>query len=1226
MSKKQKAQKKSQKTPDRSMEKKKTANFLDAEARLREKLIQRKAEQAYREKNLRRQIVDEFQALSRSTDVPVTNKLYLFLDRYFLDVEFVRQALSSYKFGTDPWAKMIWKMLADNELEAKLNEWRAHPEAIVEKDLAATLADADCIDIPVSLTADGPDWGNVTDERVLSELERRLGEMPKCNLEWPPNEGNVGKNRSGVLALNLILPSGTKVPFQVNLAFEQPIVPGPLLETWKSLAPLPLDPHRTVLETLAENVHRKIDSRERLTWLARILKAAYDTGYWRATVSQDALQQWQMESARPLNPQKIIVDLPPHRPAAPPLQPSESPRDIGTKIGWDIVFDGASKEIEKLKILNLPPLTQYDLFTSHVDLEAMQYLVDSPALSHLKGKTLADYKERDVRTIAGRIRAEIRALRQRHEALGIRTLANIFLSVARLQFDKLEMGTSMPEIRFCLSGYATRWGQYQIEQHNHLDIARDYYLEAIALNMVSGGSGSLFPTGLFFRSFFAGDYVPGEYDQPDRILGALDNSAFQTDATFKTAGRGLLELAVHHFDWAYKWFEPRSEVAKTEVLVRLQQQLQLNRSANLDTCVKAYGQALSRFQSLLQQMRLSPTAHSIAQVGSELREQLEKLGFLISATNTEMAGLLIQASEAMNGFATSQSYEDRRSSAQTAITLLNRLLQYQHDNYTAMWVTYFHPIAENWSALINIEIEKMAEAHSPDLAVHLVEPNISLITQGFDAAIPRIIIRVENNGRGPASRIDLHLTDVEGRVFTPKLREFPIEPGKSKETYVEVSKSDSPVCFDYAISYYDQDGNYCDRVAAEPLCAKALPALPGLDALRNPFIAGPEVTDERMFVGREQILREVFATATNEGGLIMLQGQKRVGKSSFLGFLEKRLESVSPAKGLVPVYVKMLELTAHPAWQLMENIAKSIKSKARTLLNVPVTTMGEFYFRRAYSAAFNDLLKVVKENDIQRVILLIDEFDEITEAIGKRSSNGEDMGYDRLFFSYLRGLSKRRDFTLLVAGGEGMADLFERFGDIFNHDRTWRINYLSPNDGSVERLIRNEYIASRIHFDDRAIDRIKEVTACHPFFLQMLAQELVEAAKRQRSEHVCQLDVDEAVDNMLQHGRLDINHVNHLYKPPAVPDPVAMAIIGIVAELELQRPVTPFVPTKLILDQLLPESEAKAVTRIGDLVRRQILERNPQDSTQVRLMLPIFRDWFYNNQPEYDVRATVLRR
>jgi len=887
------------------------------------------------------------------------------------------------------------------------------------------------------------------------------------------------------------------------------------------------------------------------------------------------------------------------------------------QLGWD----EKSEEGRKVQVLNLPPLVAYDLLTAKVDMNALQILLTIPRLAYLRGKRLEEFTEADILELSYRINHQIRYIKSTRR-VAPRTLATLLLSVARLLFERLEIGTAEAELRFCLSAYSTRMGEYLIEQHNRYDIARDYYLGAVSLNLVSL-RGFDFPTFLLFRSFFHGARV--RYDttaDPSDCLVLFRRKQWQTPETFETAARSFLELSAHHFRWAIKWFRECPEVAQVEMLSRINKQLLVPEEADFTECTNAYVQAFSRFQALLRQMyHGSTSAHAIVQVSKEFEEQLTCWGFLVSPTNQEIATLLIQAGKAVAGFLQEDRYEHRRRYADTAITHLERVLAYEHDNSTALWAAYFRPIAQKWHSVISHETEAVAQGIAPEICLHLAEENVSLTDPKQDGGCLRVIVRVQNTGLGTADRVNIRFSASDGETFSPHLRDFTLEPGEGRETYFELHKSPS-LQFDYTITYYDPDRLFCQHPSSNSLVLKPLIENPLLEQVNNPFEASAEVTDERMFVGRARKLQEVAHVAIHEGGLLMLHGQKRVGKSSFLGFLEKQLDRESVTRSLLPIRVSWLHYSKHYAWMVLFDIAQSIESKARSLFNISLPIPSAPEFERSCTFAFNAVLRALGDNRVSRLALMIDEFDVIVHG----QLDHTEMGFDRSFFEYLRGLSKQEMVTLVLIGGEMMPMFFERMGVVFNHDRAWRIDYLSRTDGSVEQLVRNDYVRNVLVFSDEAIEAIKEASACNPFFVQMICRELVEAAKRQKSSHICELDVEEVVAWLIQRGGLEQRHVQHLYWPLVEPVPLEMAIIGVVAQLESKGHRPQFVRQQDVIGMIDPTHHDQAITELGELVRREVLRRDSSDSSRIRIMLPMFRDWFNNNKPEYKLWAPLLRR
>ena len=178
----------------------------------------------------------------------------------------------------------------------------------------------------------------------------------------------------------------------------------------------------------------------------------------------------------------------------------------------------------------------------------------------------------------------------------------------------------------------------------------------------------------------------------------------------------------------------------------------------------------------------------------------------------------------------------------------------------------------------------------------------------------------------------------------------------------------------------------------------------------------------------------------------------------------------------------------------------------------------------------------------------------------------------------------------------------------------WSVSYATSTSGTF------------LNFSNEAVEAIKEATACNPFFLQMICRELVEAARRERSCLVCELDVNEIMQLLIQRGKLEERYVRHLYSPFDKPDPLDMAIIAVVARSEIENRRPHFVSQRTIVESIIPQQHDQVITRIGDLQRRDILSKSPNDSPEVRITLPLFRDWFNGNQPQYKLWAPMLRK
>src|SRR5437764_9066777 len=58
--------------------------------------------------------------------------------------------------------------------------------------------------------------------------------------------------------------------------------------------------------------------------------------------------------------------------------------------------------------------------------------------------------------------------------------------------------------------------------------------------------------------------------------------------------------------------------------------------------------------------------------------------------------------------------------------------------------------------------------------------------------------------------------------------------------------------------------------------------MPALSVQNNPYIVGPPIKDPRRFFGRKDLFRFIASSLRSEAKVILLRGQRRIGKSSVL--------------------------------------------------------------------------------------------------------------------------------------------------------------------------------------------------------------------------------------------------------------------------------------------------------------------------------------------------------
>ena len=90
----------------------------------------------------------------------------------------------------------------------------------------------------------------------------------------------------------------------------------------------------------------------------------------------------------------------------------------------------------------------------------------------------------------------------------------------------------------------------------------------------------------------------------------------------------------------------------------------------------------------------------------------------------------------------------------------------------------------------------------------------------------------------------------------------------------------------------------------------------------NPYIVGNVIKDEHSFVGRGEIVQEIINALKDFKQIVMLHGQRRVGKSSILSQVEKEISKTDLS--LIPVSIDLQGRLEKSLEQLVILLAKTI--------------------------------------------------------------------------------------------------------------------------------------------------------------------------------------------------------------------------------------------------------------------------------------------------------------
>jgi HEAT repeat protein len=385
---------------------------------------------------------------------------------------------------------------------------------------------------------------------------------------------------------------------------------------------------------------------------------------------------------------------------------------------------------------------------------------------------------------------------------------------------------------------------------------------------------------------------------------------------------------------------------------------------------------------------------------------------------------------------------------------------------------------------------------------------------------PTALVAVESRGRAQVSEVSIHVDGTGGPVQLASL------PAGAK-TEAEVSLPPArpgrvQVCG--AVRFRDGTEKRTNRFegvvrAWEPQT---------LGAAANPYVVGkPLAADNAMFFGRgaEMEFVERALASGGAGAAVVLVGQRRTGKTSLLRRLEAEL-----AGRYRPVFVDVQGMLVTDTRDFFRELARRAAGGRHE-----GSMLADGHDVRQYGGAGADLVREVAAQYGHRIVLLLDEFDDLEEKV-RSGRLGQEV------FSQLRNLIQHTDTVSLVLSGthrlEELASEYWSF--LFNLATYRRVGCL--DEAPAGDVLRAPLRRLGIVYEDAAIARALRLTGRHPYLLQLLGYHLVEECVSSGEGAVRVGAVERAAGVVVEQGDI---HLRYLWDSCGRE---AKRIVGVLAE------------------------------------------------------------------------------
>jgi len=382
--------------------------------------------------------------------------------------------------------------------------------------------------------------------------------------------------------------------------------------------------------------------------------------------------------------------------------------------------------------------------------------------------------------------------------------------------------------------------------------------------------------------------------------------------------------------------------------------------------------------------------------------------------------------------------------------------------------------------------------------------------------------------------------------------------------------------------------------------------------LINPYVVGPPVGNRKtVFVGRKKLLAEVkMLLRDSECSSILLYGQRRIGKTSILQFLEKELKKEDDFR---PVFFDLHSHAASSLGKILNELADTIALR----LNLP-DSRKDLIWKPEKTFQESWLPKALAKLPLGcSLVLLLDEYDVLANTLSDSVFHDNQLPASDLF-EYLPALLESNSPALkcvIVIGCHGK-DLSIAARSLPRIAQQSLVSLLPSDD--TEDLIRLSEKEGTLAWNDAAVQRVIALTNGHPYLTQLLCHTIWDIKHQANSEYsdlptATLQDVNVAVPEVLKEA--EQQHLVIFWETLSPAERVVAAVLASHFELV----------THSQLEKLLQESKVRLAVREVENAHQSLRERDLLEEVPdgFRFRVELVRRWVEQNKTLQIVQREV---
>jgi type I restriction enzyme M protein len=312
----------------------------------------------------------------------------------------------------------------------------------------------------------------------------------------------------------------------------------------------------------------------------------------------------------------------------------------------------------------------------------------------------------------------------------------------------------------------------------------------------------------------------------------------------------------------------------------------------------------------------------------------------------------------------------------------------------------------------------------------------------------------------------------------------------------------------------------------------------------NPYVTGSPLEPQHghtVFYGREQLIEQISNQIATHGNVVLLEGNRRAGKTSILKHLEGRTAipgwlavyaSLQAAEGAAQaVGVPTAEVFRLIAFELSKGIAglavdtplpdgSTANREALTGASKLAKLQESGRIRKACRTGISDqspfadfrdylgILLEIADSQGLGIVLMLDEFDKLQEGIDNGVTSPQVPENIRFL------IQSNPRFSAILTGSRRLKRLREEhWSALYGLGTSIPVTAL---DADSARRVVTEPVRGRLTFSDEAIEQIIALTARQPYLVQCLCNRIFDFASQAKTRSVTLAVVEDAATALVR--------------------------------------------------------------------------------------------------------------